>query len=311
MSREARIEFDCFGGRVEVRASGAGAASALEAARARLLDAHRCLTRFDRESELSRLNRDPRREVPASALLRRLARAVHQAGALSGGLVDATLLAEIERAGYAASLASEGVPGGEPRPGPAATAPAGPSERAAWATVAVNEEAGTVTRPPGVEIDGGGLAKGLLADLVGKDLRRFRSFAVDCCGDLRLGSRDGRERAILVADPRGGEPLEELRLSEGAVATSGTSRRAWIGPDGRPAHQIIDPRSGRPAFTGVVQATAIGPTALHAEVYAKSALLAGPAAGVEWLPHGGVLVLDDGSIETVRARGGAEIGAAR
>jgi thiamine biosynthesis lipoprotein len=302
VSGEARIEFDCFGGRVEVRAAGPGARAALEAARARLLDAHRRLSRFDPGSELSRLNRDPQRAVPASPLLRRLALAVHQAGALSGRLVDGTLLREIERAGYAASIDAAPLPWSEAPAAPPVTSPAGPSERADWAAVAIDEAVGTVIRPPGVKIDGGGLAKGLLADLVGADLARFRSFAVECCGDLRLGGTGGRERAILVSDPCGGEPLEELRLRQGAVATSGTSRRSWLGPDGRPAHQIIDPRSGRPAFTGVVQATAVGPTALHAEVYAKAALLAGPAAGVEWLPHGGVLVLDDGSVETVRAR---------
>ncbi len=302
MSGEAQLEFDCFGGRVEVRAAGAGAGPALAAARARLLDAHRRLSRFDPASELSRLNRDPRRAVPASPLLRRLATAVYEAGALSGGLVDGTLLEEIERAGYRSSLAVEPLPRAEPSAEPLAVAPGGPSDRAGWSKVAVDEEVGTVIRPPGLRIDGGGLAKGLLADLVGADLAGFRSFAVECCGDLRLGGSAARERSILVSDPRGGEPVEELRLRRGAVATSGTSRRSWLGPDGRPAHQIIDPRSGRPAFTGVVQATAVGPTALHAEAYAKAALLAGPAAGVDWLPHGGVLLIDDGSVETVRPR---------
>jgi thiamine biosynthesis lipoprotein len=300
VSGEAQLEFDCFGGRVEVRAAGAGAAVALEAARARLLRAHRHLSRFDPQSELSRLNQDPRRAVPASPLLRRLALAVHEAGALSDGLVDGTLLREIERAGYASSLAAEPLPWSEPPRPPSASTVAGPSERADWATVTVDEAAGTVVRPPGVWIDGGGLAKGLLADLVAADLAGFPSFAVNCCGDLRFGGGARRERTVLVSDPRGGEPLEELHLCGGALATSGTSRRSWLGPDGSPAHQIIDPRSGRPAFTGVVQATAIGPTALDAEVYAKSALLAGPVAGVDWLPHGGVLVLDDGSVETVR-----------
>ena len=64
----------------------------------------------------------------------------------------------------------------------------------------------------------------------------------------------------------------------------------------------------RPAFTGVVQATAIAPTALLAEVHAKSALLAGPEEAARWLPFGGVLVLDDGEVETVGAR--AELPAA-
>jgi thiamine biosynthesis lipoprotein len=297
---EERREFECFGGLVEVRAGGEGAAAALERARGRLFDAHRRLSRFDPRSELSRLNRDPRTEVPTSPLLRRLAATVVEAGERSGGLVDATLVSEIERAGYTESLQAGRAtarPGGSPPP----PSPAGPSPRADWAAVRVDEQAGTVIRPPGVRIDGGGLAKGLLADLVGADLAAFASFAVDCCGDLRLGGTATAERRIVVEGPHGGAAVGELRLRDGAVATSGTSKRAWTGPDGRPAHQIIDPASGRPAFTGIVQATAVAPTALLAEVYAKSALLAGPEAAPGRLPFGGILVLEDGGVEHVPA----------
>lgn len=303
--REARLEFECFGGRVEVRAGGTGAAAALERARARLLDAHRRLSRFDPDSELSRLNRDPRSEVPASPLLRRLAAAVAAAGARSGGLVDGTLVSEIVAAGYARSLDGGRPARLESASPPPPPRPAGPSRRADWAAVRVDEVAGTVIRPPGVRIDGGGLAKGLLADLVGEDLARLTTFAVDCCGDLRLGGAGGAERLVMVEDPRGGEPVAELHLRAGAIATSGTSRRSWVGPDGSPAHQIIDPRGGRPAFTGIAQATAVAPTTLIAEVDAKSALLAGPEEAARWLPFGGVLVLDGGEVETIPA--GAEL----
>jgi FAD:protein FMN transferase len=60
---------------------------------------------------------------------------------------------------------------------------------------------------------------------------------------------------------------------------------------------VLDPATGRPAFTGVVQATALAPSALLAEVYAKAALLSGPRRAHGWLPHGGLLVLDDGTVE--------------
>ncbi|MGV1049773.1 MAG: FAD:protein FMN transferase, partial [Solirubrobacterales bacterium] len=107
MSAEAHLSFPCFGGTVAVHVRGASDEQGRRAAglaRLRLLDAHRRLTRFDPESELSRLNRDPRAKVPASPLLRRLAEAVGVAGEHSGGLVDATLLDAIEAAGYAESL---------------------------------------------------------------------------------------------------------------------------------------------------------------------------------------------------------------
>src|SRR5262249_21167482 len=147
---------------------------------------------------------------------------------------------------------------------------------------------GVVHRAPGIRIDSGGLAKGLFADLLAAGLDG--TFAIDCGGDLRIG---GAPREIHVADPFGGPPLPTFPLAAAGVATSGIGRRSWIGPDGRPAHHLLDPASGRPAFTGVVQATAIAPTALEAEVRAKAAVLAGPERAASWLAHGGAVVFDD------------------
>ena len=305
MSAEAHRCFACFGGTATIHVRGTSAASGAAAAdlgRARLLDAHRRLSRFDGKSELARLNRDPREEVPATPLLRALATAVGVAGSRSGGLVDATLLDEIERAGYRRSL-------GDDRPlalsaalaARPAPAPGRPHPAQRWRSVGVDEEAGTIVRPPGLRIDSGGIAKGLLADLLAAELGGQRTYAVDCCGDVRVGGSSGQGRSVLVDDPFGGAPLHELRLRDGAVATSGISRRCWSGPNGRPAHHVLDPSSGEPAFTGIVQATALAPSALLAEVYAKAALLSGPAGAAEWLPHGGVLVRDGGEVDLVGA----------
>lgn len=295
--------FECFGGRCAVRvidADTAGAAFAAREARRTLLDAHRTLSRFDPESELSRLNRDPRRAVPASPLLRKVVAAALTAGLRSGGLVDATLVDEIEAAGYAESRDFEGGSGQGATP---SHRPAAASPRSGWCELGVDGSAGTVTRPPGLRVDPGGIAKGLMADLVGETLAGFGSFAVDCCGDLRVGGTGGREQRILVDDPAGGEPLHELRIAEGAVATSGVTRRAWTGVDGRRAHQIIDPHSGRSAFTGVVQVTAVAPTGLLAETFAKSALLVGPEHAASQLPFGGVVVEEGGAVRIVDPAG--------
>jgi thiamine biosynthesis lipoprotein len=288
--------FDCFGGRCAVRVLDGDAAAArwaAQEARRTLLDAHRRLSRFDPGSELSRLNRDPRRVVPASPLLRKVVAAALTAGLRSGGLVDATLVGEIEAAGYVESRDFDDGPDAGVTPPPR---PAAPNPRAGWCELGVDDRAGTVTRPPGLRLDPGGIAKGLMADLVGEALSGFGSFAVDCCGDMRVGGTRGREQRVLVEDPGGGEPLHELRIADGAVATSGITRRAWTGADGRRAHQIIDPRSGLPAFTGVVQATAVAPTGLIAEILAKSALLTGPERAASQLPFGGVIVESGGAV---------------
>jgi thiamine biosynthesis lipoprotein len=285
--------FPCFGSAVSIRAAGrAGSvARSLHFARAIAEEFHSRLSRFDPGSELSLLNADPRERVPAGPLMRRLAEAVHWAGEHSDGLVDATCLPAIVAAGYRGHW----TPGAEWH---ADDAPAGPASTGTWADVHVAGEA--VIRPPGTLIDSGGLGKGLAADLMARALAPCAAWAIDCGGDLRVGGRFARMRAVEVTNPEPGSPIiQRLHLSVGAVATSGTTRRRWPG-----GHHLIDPRTGRPAETGIVQATAVANTGLTAEVRAKAALLAGPDRAADYLPDGGVIVLSGGEVRTFgRSRG--------
>lgn len=300
---EAVEGFDCFGSRCAALVIGGGdAGTAHDAAllaKHTLLSWHERFSRFIPGNELSMLNDDPRREVPVGALMARFAQAVHTAGSITRGLVDATLLADVQRAGYTEDL-------GEPMPLRRALALAGPrrpaasSSRAGWRQIAVDLDACTVARPPGVMLDSGGLAKGLFADVLGETLAGHASFAVNCAGDLLIGGSDGIAREIRVESPFDGHILHAFESSATGVATSGIGRRSWLGRDGRPAHHLLDPASGRPAFTGIVQVTALAPSALMAEMHAKAALLSGPRAAAGWLVHGGVIVFDDGSHEVVQ-----------
>lgn len=302
MAEEVALTFPCFGSVCGIWVLGPGrlgsAQAAAEEARRRLLSWHDRFTRFAPASELSRLNADPRGVVPASEIMVRFAEAVVDAGELTGGLVDATLLAELERAGYAEDReTSVPLPAALSRAG--ARRPARPSPTAAWREVSSDRAARLVTRPPGLRLDGGGLVKGLAADLLAGALSTHESFAVDCAGDLRVG---GSLRAVQVAGPFDGEVLHVFALSDCAVATSGIGQRSWRGADGRPAHHLLDPATGGPAFTGIVQATALAPTALEAEMRSKAAVLSGPRGAAGWLPHGGLVVHDDGTHEVLRPR---------
>jgi FAD:protein FMN transferase len=305
---EGRRTFECFGGLVNVSVLGPASmepGKAVVAAEQRLLAAHRQLSRFLPHSELSRLNRDPRARVPAEPLLLKLAEAARAAGELSGGLVDATLLGEIEAAGYRDSMQRRS---GAGRPA-APEAAAGPHPARSWTRIVVDSRAGTIERPPGVEIDSGGIAKGLLADEIAASLAKFPAYAVDCCGDARIGGTAGRQRPIRVENPFGGEPIRSLEIGDGGVATSGITSRRWEAAGGAPAHHLLDPATGRPAFTGVIQATALAPSAFLAEVHAKWALLSGPELAPSRLPHGGILVLADGEVETVAPKTPIEVAA--
>ena len=165
-------------------------------------------------------------------------------------------------------------------------------------------------RPPGVALDSGGLAKGLFADVIAETLGDHRAFAVECAGDLRVGGAAGLDRPVAVQSPFDGSVLHTFALAAGGVATSGIGRRSWLDARHAPAHHLLDPATGRAAFTGVVQATAIAPTALEAEIRAKAAVLSGPAGARSWLPDGGVIVADDGSFEVIAPSGRGRPGSA-
>lgn len=294
LGAEASTTFACFGATCAVLARGPGADEAIEDGRRFLLAAHDRFTRFDPDSELSRLNDDPRETVPVSDGLAQLAEAVWTAGWYSGGLVDATLLGSLEQAGYSADLAAP-LPLAEALRLAPPRRPASPDPHRRWRELHVSRLHGTVRRPPGLRIDGGGLVKGLLADHLADALAGHPSFGVDCAGDLRVGGAAGLSRTVHVESPFDGSRLHTFELRDAGIATSGIGRRSWIDAAGHPAHHLLDPATRRPAFTGIVQVTAIAPTAFEAELRAKTALLSGPAAARKWLPDGGAVVFDDGS----------------
>jgi thiamine biosynthesis lipoprotein len=299
-------EFYCFGSRCSVHVTGDGPlgapADAVDAGMRMLRTWDARFSRFVAGSELNLLNADPRGAVEASPLMRRLVRAIVTAAYETDGLVDSTLLDDLEQAGYRGSFSGNGLTLEQalllaPPRRPARGDPSG-----GWAAVGVDERTGTVVRPPGVRLDSGGVGKGLFADELAGAFDGHAAFAVDCGGDLRLGGDHPVPREVLVENPFDGPPPHCFTLARGGIATSGIGRRSWLDADGAPAHHLLDPSTGRPAYTGLVQVTALAPTALRAEVLAKAALLAGPSELERRLPHGGLAVCEDGHAELIAAR---------
>jgi thiamine biosynthesis lipoprotein len=305
---EHDVIFDAMGSHVRLLIGEPGpgmapAPAAAEQARQFVVGFDAALSRFKPESELCALNDDPREVVSASELLRTAVKAGVAAAEHSSGLVDPTLVGEIESAGYIASRA--GVPGA-PLGAALAEAPprqsAKPNPEANWRRFEIDDAAGTIARPPGIRFDTGGTGKGLAADLIASRLRGYSRFIVDCGGDIRIGGADALVNPydVYVEHPLTGEHAYVLRLGSGAVATSGLNVRIWRGSDGRYAHHLLDPSTGEPAWTGLIGVTALGDTAVEAETFAKAALLSGPDGGRAILAErGGLLVHDNGRIETV------------
>lgn len=300
------LRFPAMGTRMRVAAEGAHPAleHRVRSARAELEHTDQQLTRFDPDSALSRLNAAEEPVVAAGPLLRDHVTAALWAVQRSAGLVDPTLLDAIEEAGYRTSLV--GVPA--PDVDAALTAApargkAAPSSARAWQRISVDDASGTITRPTGVRIDLGGTAKGHAADRALRLLTGARHAIVDCGGDLALGGSAGRPHAVLVDHPRTGETVATLRVTQGGVATSGMTRRAWLRDGEGWAHHLLDPSTGDPCWSGLLSATAVGATALEAEVLAKMAFLRGADGARRLLRRrGGVIVHEDGDVEVLTSQ---------
>jgi thiamine biosynthesis lipoprotein len=307
---EHDLTFDAMGSHVRLLVGEPGpdsalppAAEAAAGAREFVHEFDAALSRFRPESAISTLNRDPREVVPAPPLVRRAVRAGIEAAELSDGLVDPTLVGEIEGVGYVASRAGLT---GDSLPAALAAAPprrpAHPRADRRWRELAVDDEAGTVTRPPGLRFDTGGTGKGLAADLIAARLRGYPRYVVDCGGDIRIGGAGALAwpYEVFIEHPLTGDRGFLIRLGFGGIATSGLNVRIWRDADGRYVHHLLDPATGEPAWTGLIGATALGDSALEAETLAKAALLSGPEEGRRRLAEkGGLLVHDDGTTEPV------------
>jgi FAD:protein FMN transferase len=246
---------------VEVAVCGASDEE-LEAIRQLFEQWNRVFSRFQPDSELSRINRHPLEVVVLSRLFAYALRAGISAAAATNGLVDPTLGAAIEAAGYDRDFSELG---DDERP-------PGPPSHGTWRSLRLSGR--LLSRPPGTALDLNGVVKSLAVDSA-LELISGEGF-VSAGGDLAV--RGG----ALVALPAGGE----IRLLGGGIATSGSTKRQWRRA-GEPQHHLIDPRTGRPAESRWDEVTVAAGSCVAADVAAKAAFLLsddGPA----WLDERGL-----------------------
>jgi len=275
------------------RRQKASAEQALDQIQGLFCEAENKLSRFRPESELSLLNRSAGKAFKASDLLYEAFTAAVNSSHLTGGICDGTILACLKEAGYDRSFETldqrQMGPEGEYQP-------SGYDSR----DIKFDQSTHTITLPKGGGLDFGGIAKGWTADRAGLYLEKLGNYAVNAGGDIVLhGTQsDGRPWRIGIADPLDKEHnILTLHLSGGAVCTSTITQRRWL-YNGVEHHHIIDPRSGRPADSGVISATVIAETAVRAETIAKASLILGPEEGLQFIEKlggaRGLLILRDG-----------------
>jgi FAD:protein FMN transferase len=260
--------FDALGSTCELLSLGSGQA-ALERGEQRIRDAEARFTRFLPTSELAGLNASDGRYVPVSPEMFAMLQAALWAFEESDGLVNAAVLPALVAAGYDRPF-RQGL--NEPSVLRAMQLPPLPD------VLILDRATRSAALAPGATLDLGGIAKGALADILIDELGD--NAVCNLGGDLRVrgAGPDGDGWHIGLCDG------SVVALAGGAVCTSGTSKRRW----GHSMHHLIDPRTGMPAKTDVADVSVVTDSALRGEVYAKSAVLLGTAAGIAFLEARGV-----------------------
>jgi len=218
-------------------------------------------SRFREDSELAILNRDG--VIVASAELLDVVELAIAARDRTGGRFDPTVHDALVAAGYDRSF--ETLP---PETEDAAGLEGAPCE----GRVVVDRTRGVIELEPGFRLDLGGVAKGYAVDRVVFRLSETGPCVVNAGGDLAVRGLLGSGPWPVGVETPGG--MITLALSHGAMATSGRNRRRWRRA-GEERHHLIDPSTGRPSRTDLVQVTVIAASAVEAEIQAKSLLLAG------------------------------------
>jgi FAD:protein FMN transferase len=225
-------------------------------------------SRFDARSALVRANAHPHRWHRAPPMMFDALLEAYGAHLATEGAFDPRVHDDLVALGYDRSF-SRGI-------GPLAEPANRPGDGARWRPRFFRPF--RLVHLDGRRIDLGGIGKGLAVRWAADILRNAGShFLIEAGGDCYAAGRAETSAAwrIGVESPTGETgPLAVIEAADLAVATSSTRLRNWRQGD-QSLHHLIDPRTGRPGGGNLASVTVVHPDPVQAEVWSKTAFLAG------------------------------------
>lgn len=161
------------------------------------------------------------------------------------------------------------------------------------------------TLGPGMGIDFGGIAKGYASDKAAEILSQngVTSALISLGGNVQvLGAKpDGTPWRIAIRNPKDElVPIGIVNVTDKAVITSGGYER-YFEKDGKTYHHILDPKTGKPAQSGLLSVTIVCNRGMIADGLSTALFVMGKEKALEfWRAHtdlfDAVLVADTGEI---------------
>ncbi len=275
---------------ITLTAYGRQGKQAVEAAMERIRQIDSLMSAYREDSDIGRVNQAPfGTAVPVSEETYRLLCRAQEFSKLTDGLFDFTLKPLSDLWGIGTDHARV----------PEETEIQEALAKTGWEFVRLSDNPYSVTlEKEGMALDLGGIAKGYASEEAARVLREHgvENACLDLggnivvMGQMPLGWMDcliqrRRLRPFLIGIQDPNEPRgtvgKELEIADGCVVTSGDYER-YFEQDGVRYHHIFDPRTGRPAESGVRSATVVGSDATAADALSTVFFILGEEAEGKW-----------------------------
>ena len=199
-----------------------------------------------------------------------------EAAQATGGAVDPTVGAALERAGYDRDISEVA------EDGPALRAQATPAP--GWRAVRLDHATRTAQVPAGIQLDLGATAKALAADRAAAAAAEATQAGVviSLGGDVAVvGPHPPDGWPVALGDDHAAPSGPVVAIFSGGLATSSTTVRRWRRGD-EPLHHIIDPGTGAPCAVVWRTVTVAADTCVRANIASTAAMVLG-ADAPRWL----------------------------
>ncbi|WP_053959657.1 FAD:protein FMN transferase [Sulfobacillus thermosulfidooxidans] len=231
-------------------------------------------SRFDENSALNQLCQQPGKKVAVPPILFHVLRISCELASITNGVFDPSVGSKLEQLGFNRHYLTDQI---------VHTTSRSSDENASYRDISLFEDDLSVRLNKPMQLDLGGIAKGLAIDLAAKELEEYDGFAINAGGDIYVFGHDptGDLWTIGIENPLNPHALiGTVQVTNMAVCTSGNYKRR--SPSNPLVHHLYNPITDHVA-TGLLSCTVMAPLAIVADSYATAAFLLGPQDGLSFL----------------------------
>lgn len=263
---------------LSLTAYGEGAEAALEQAQTRIRELERLWSVTDERSEIYAANHSGGETMAVSEDTAHLVQYALDMAEQTGGALEPTLYPVLTAWGFTTDRFQI----------PAREELDCLLERVDYAKISL--EGAALTVPEGMQLDLGSVGKGYAADETTAVLREngVASALLDFGGNiLTVGAKpDGSPWRVGVRDPDSEGNLGVLELSGEGVSVSGGYEKYFVGEDGERYWHILDPATGAPARSGLVQTAVVSGESRRCDALSTALFVMGLDRAVQyWREH--------------------------